>query len=67
MTGLPIKIFKNLIINIIIVVIIFISISTGEGAVQVADSGKNNETYCFQFMLPDNGRLYYLFYLQSDI
>ena len=34
-------------------------------------SGKNNETYYFQFMLPDNsrdnGRLYYLFYLQSDI
>ncbi|MFZ3168737.1 MAG: hypothetical protein WA130_14065 [Candidatus Methanoperedens sp.] len=35
--------------------------------IQVADSGKNNETYSFQFMLPDNGRLYYLFYLQSDI
>lgn len=30
--------------------------------------GKNNETYHFQLMLPDNGRLkYYLFYLQSDI
>lgn len=39
--------------------------------VQVANSGKNNETYSFQFMLPDNSRdnsrLYYLFYLQSDI
>lgn len=33
--------------------------------------GENNETYSFQFMLPDNSRdnsrLYYLFYLQSDI
>ncbi|CAG0977040.1 hypothetical protein METP3_01850 [Methanosarcinales archaeon] len=38
-------------------------------AVQVEPrSGKNNETYYLQFMLPDNGRLkYYLFYLQSDI
>jgi hypothetical protein len=34
LTGLPIKIFKNLIINIVMVVIIFMSISTGEGAVQ---------------------------------
>ncbi|VVB54895.1 Uncharacterised protein [uncultured archaeon] len=29
-------------------------------------SGENNETYSFQFMLPDYGKLYYLFYLQSD-
>ena len=38
-------------------------------AVQVEpSSGKNNDTYYFQFMLPDNSRLnYYLFYLQSDI
>ncbi|HEX7627911.1 MAG TPA: hypothetical protein VF354_03205, partial [Candidatus Methanoperedens sp.] len=29
--------------------------------------GENNETYYLQFMLPENGRLYYLFYLPSDI
>ncbi|MDL5502499.1 MAG: hypothetical protein QSU88_04710, partial [Candidatus Methanoperedens sp.] len=34
--------------------------------------GKNNETYYFQLILPDNGRhggrlKYYLFYLQSGI
>ena len=30
--------------------------------------GKNDESYYFQLMLPDNGRLkYYFYYLQSDI